>query len=203
MTARSTTPTMRDIGRKTNTGDWRAIGVLALIALLLLFGIFEWRHKTNVATPQAPVAAAPAPGQALPQLSSIAQRPGPATLSLDAITINGKTTVVAGLKAQKAFVIRPTDKVALIGWAFDPAGSQPAGGVILRFGNRNAPADYGLMRPDVATAFKSPSLEPVGFDGQFSGRNLRPGANAVSLVVYSHDREGYYVNPSDVVLNLR
>lgn len=187
----------RNTGKTTRRVFW----MRALVALVLPVGVFALRYWSMLAAPQTALAATASP--ALPPLSTIKRHSGHATVSLDTIAINGKSTVVAGVTTRRTFRITRTDTVAFTGWAFDPNARAPAGGLDQRVGVRNSPTTYGLVRPDVAAAYKVPNLTLVGFNGRLRGRDLHPGANAISLIVISHDLKGYYINPSDIVLNLQ
>lgn len=188
--------------RNAQSSTTRNIGIPVLVALLVPIGVFVLHHRATLAEPQA-IALAATTSTRAPQLSAITRHSGFAPVSLDTVAINGKATVVAGVTTPRTFRVRRADTVQLTGWAFDPAARAPAGGLDLRLGVRNSPATYGLARKDVAAAYKAPNLTLVGFNSKVKGSDLRPGANAISLIVISHDRKGYYLNPSEIVLNLQ
>ncbi len=172
-----------------------------LVALVLPLAIFIIRHRGLPGSPAA--SAAPAGGGAvLPALSKLPRRSGHATVSLDSIVIDGNATVVAALRKPRTFKVKRSDTIQFLGWAFDPNAAAPAGGLFFRLGARDLGTTYGLARQDVAAAYKLPNLTLVGFNALVSGRSLHPGANTVSVVVVSHDLKSYYVNPSEVVLDL-
>ena len=193
---------MRETTRRKAQPNWGAVGIVVPVAILCLVAVIVLRHRILVSTPQAPPLPASTVGPP-PNLSSIRRNPGHATISLDVVVINGKSTVVAGLKKPRTFAIAPSDTVGIAGWAFDPAAAAPAGGLIVRYGMKSMPATYGLARQDVATAYNLPNVTFVGFNRTVSGRSLNKGTNPLSFAVISHDLKSYYVNPTEVVLDLR
>ena len=190
---------MRDTRRIERGNSWRATAILVLVVLMLPVEIFIVRHWGLRA---ASVASAAAGGAAVPALSTLSRHTGHATASLDSIVIDGKPTVVAALSKRRSFNVKRSDTIQFVGWAFDPNAAAPAGGVFFRFGARDLSSSYGLTRQDVSAAYKLPNLTFVGFSALVSGRSLHEGANSVSVVVVSHDLKSYYVNPSEVVLDL-
>lgn len=188
------------------TANWLSMGIFVLVAFLIPAAVvLSFRAAAGSASPVAVTAAlvAPVTRTPLPPLTKIVRHAGRATVSLDVVMINGNSTVVAGLKTRRTIRVAAADKVSFIGWAVDPAVRAPAAGVVVRIGTRDERAGYGFYRKDVAAAFGSPSLAPVGFNGRVNVRDLRPGANDVSLIVVANDRKSYYVNTSDVVIDRR
>lgn len=188
---------------KDLTAKWLPTGIWLLIAVVLPIVVVLTRltDAGAAARVNALEAGIPRASTSVPNLSKIARHTGRAVVSLDAVVIDGSPTVVAALKSRRTFRVASKDTIVFTGWAFDPAAGAPAGGLTLRVGGRDEPAGYGFSRQDVASFFKSPNLVPVGFNARVHVRDLRPGANAVSLIVISNNRKSYYVNPSDVVID--
>lgn len=178
-------------------GNRTELVLLALITLLLPIDLAVKQHTSAGEVLASESISAPL------TFYKMAIRPGRATFSLDVIAINGVRTVVAGGKSRRTVSVHRADTVTLFGWAFDPAAAAPAAGVTLLVGDHVEAPSYGLARQDVAAAFKSPNLTPVGFSATFGCRDLKPGHYTLSLVVISADRKSYYRNPTNVVMYLR
>jgi hypothetical protein len=194
--------TIRPIIRRIRPSSSDSLGVTltaVAFAVPICFGLIPIFAQPAHAVPiQSPAVAAAL--TTLPPMNSLTLRHGHAILSLDSISINGVPTVVASLTKQRTFHVRPTDSITFSGWAFDPQGFQPAGGLAIRLPQRTTPMTYGIQRPDVAATFKLPALSPVGFTGQLAPGSLRGGINHILLVVVSSDRKAYYLNPTLVNL---
>jgi len=87
------------------------------------------------------------------------------------------------VRNQKSFIVE--------GWASDEGARLPAGGVEVNIDGKLYPTVYGLDRPDVAKAFKTPSYRFSGFKGSVPISKIGKGRHSLELKVFSNNKKTY------------
>lgn len=83
--------------------------------------------------------------------------------------------------------------IMLSGWAVDNAAANVAGGVILSVDEMMTfPADYGIDRPDITAALKSPVFQKSGFTVTIPPNALAVGKHTLTIKIVTTDRKSYY-----------
>lgn len=83
--------------------------------------------------------------------------------------------------------------ITLSGWAVDNAAANVAGGVILAVDETMTfPADYGIDRPDITAALKSPVFQRSGFSVTIPPNALAVGKHTLTIKIVTTDRKSYY-----------
>ena len=78
------------------------------------------------------------------------------------------------------------------GWAIDAPNAQLASAVWVDLDGNLYKAEYGLKRPDVSAALKSPAYEASGFRATIPGSDITRGPHGLTLRIVNHDGSGYY-----------
>jgi hypothetical protein len=83
--------------------------------------------------------------------------------------------------------------ITLSGWAVDNATANVAGGVILAVDETMTfPANYGIDRPDITAALKSPVFQRSGFSVTIPPNALAVGKHTLTIKIVTTDRKSYY-----------
>ena len=101
--------------------------------------------------------------------------------------INGIQNPLSGVR----IVIDKSETVKIVGWAVDEQAQQQAGGVEVRIDGKPYPAQFGMVRADVAAAFHMPSYEKSGYTFALPAAQLGTGRHMLSIRVISHDGKSY------------
>jgi hypothetical protein len=83
--------------------------------------------------------------------------------------------------------------VTVTGWVVDSPNSQPAAAVWIDIDGKLFQAKYGIARPDVVNAYKTPSYAPSGFIAVIPMSELNNGVHRLSVKAVSYDNSGYYI----------
>ncbi len=93
---------------------------------------------------------------------------------------------------QDGAIVLHTDRIAVQGWAIDERAHAIASAVFADVNGSLYPLTYGIVRPDVAEAFKSPDYVYAGFQGSIPAPGLRKGENTLSFRIIDFKETGYY-----------
>jgi hypothetical protein len=173
----------------------QAVGVGAVGAVAFLLGsVYSPRHHFSPPPSQLPaVHVAVAPTPLAPPRDVAMQCHARATRGLAsnaAGSLDGAIDTVRRTPVAAGSVLRPKQKITLEGWAIDSDGKSVATGVCLDVDRAivaGARVLYGAARPDVAAAYKAPSVEGSGFEVVVPPQLLTPGKHVLSIVVIDTD----------------
>lgn len=156
---------------------------LAVVSLLALAACDQ--PKTRNADDAAPAAASGAAAKPAAASAGLAKREEMAGFSLD--TINDAADPV-----NKPATVNAAGPLTFSGFGFDPVAKVPAAAVDIVIDGVAYPTTYGHQRADVATYFKSPSLENVGFTVTLPAGTVKPGQHQAVVRVVAADKSGYF-----------
>lgn len=146
------------------------------------------RHRASVLeTLGYSVFSEPRPGVLPPTLSDLS--PARARILYDIETISG-----VEVSSEDLPVVIPEDEssINVVGWAVDAEARNTAGGVYVVIDGEPIPAFYGMSKEDVAERLGSRTNEYSGFWRAIPIEEIGPGTHELSIIIVTHDGEGYY-----------
>jgi len=155
------------------------------------FDVEWWRSSFKVATAY----------RGGPDLQRLVNRGNSSDFSIDLLRVGDQTLHNPG----QPIVVRvaPGQSVTVQGWAADASQGKPAGAVLLRVDDGQfTPATYGLLRSDVATYFKNPRLDDVGYSASLGTEDLKPGEHLLTFAVVSTDGRSYATPPQEIKIDI-
>jgi hypothetical protein len=109
-----------------------------------------------------------------------------------------------GISKQKQPIPLSTDKNLIVsGWAVDGEAKDAAGGVVIAIDGKLYPSTYGIDRPDVADAFKTPSYKNSGFKSEIPVSEIGKGLHALSIKILTRDGKAYYSPEGKVLFEIK